>query len=76
MAEKDKLTDEELTDKELEQVAGGLWDRHQLADDSRFLIADAWASVGIEIKEGSLFGGHSYNLNGKEISQAQAWAHA
>ena len=55
MAEKDKLTDEKLTDKELEQVAGGLWDRHQLADDSRFLIADAWASVGIEIKEGSLF---------------------
>ena len=97
---KEILKDEILSDEQLEQVAGGLlWDRHQLADDSRFLnvllrgtenqpernnwamvtpgkIADAWSSVGIEIKEGSLLGGHSYNLNGKEISQAQAWAHA
>ncbi len=96
-----KINDEleKLSDEELEQVAGGLWDRHQLADDSRFLnvllrgtdsqpernnwamvtpgkIADAWSSVGIEIKEGSLFGGHSYHLDGKEISQSQAWAHA
>lgn len=41
----------------------------------KYLI-DVWKSLGIEMKEGSLFGDHTYHLNGKKISQAQAWAHA
>lgn len=90
---------EKLSDEQLDQVAGGIYDKHQLADDSRFLnvllrgtenqpernnwfmvtpreVIDAWQSVGIEIKEGTLFGGHSYSLNGQTISQSQAWEHA
>ena len=90
---------ENLSDDELEQVAGGFWDSAQLANDSRFLnvllrgkpnqperhnwfmvsaveMRKVWNSLGIEMKDGSIFGDHTYHLNGKEISQAQAWAHA
>lgn len=35
MAEKDKVTDEVISDEELDNVAGGTWG--QTADDSRFL---------------------------------------
>ena len=96
-----KINDEleKMSDEELEQVAGGFYDRHKLAEDSRFLnvllrgfnkqpercnwimvtpekIISTWKSIGIVIEEGSVFGGHSYNLDGKKISQSQAWAYA
>ena len=90
---------EMMSNEELDQVAGGWYDRDQLADDSRFLnvllrgmpsqperhnwalvkpekMIDAWKSVGIELVNGSIFGGHYYYLNGEKISQLQAWNHA
>ena len=93
------LAIEMMSIEQLDQVAGGMWNRTQIANDSRFLnvllrgnsnqperhnwymvsaveMRKVWKSLGIEIKEGFLFGSHSYNLNGQKISQAQAWAHA
>ena len=40
-------------------------------------IIKSWKSLGIELeKDDSLCKSNTYRLNGKEISQAEAWAHA
>ena len=38
-------------------------------------LTKAWNSLGIEVED-RLCGKNIYKLNGKEISQADAWAHA
>ena len=40
-------------------------------------LIKSWNSLGIELeKDNSFFKNNTYRLNGKEISQAEAWAHA
>ena len=51
-------------------------DRRNMWTVSLYEMEIAWESVGVEIEQGNLFGGHHYYLNGEEISQAQAWKHA
>ena len=45
------------------------------AESSRNDLIKSWNSLGIEIEQ-SRFVGNTYKLNGKEISRAEAWAHA
>ena len=44
-------------------------------ESARDDLIKSWNSLGIEIEQ-SRFVGNTYKLNGKEISRAEAWAHA
>ena len=45
-----------------------------LSESARDDLKKAWNSLGIEVEH--YFGKNTYKLNGKEISRAEAWAHA
>ena len=45
------------------------------SEDARKDVKDAWKSLGIRLYY-SAESGNEYHLNGKKISQAEAWAHA
>ena len=51
-------------------------ERHNWYMVSAVEMKKVWKTLGIELKDGSLFGDHTYHLNGKKISQAEAWEHA
>lgn len=104
MSEEKKISDEIMSDDELDNVSGGV-NYARLADDSRFLnvllrgreghcdrygswrvrfnkkeVINAWKSVGVDCYANSSVFGESgintYEINGKAVTQEQAWAHA
>ena len=46
-----------------------------LSEPALYDLRKSWNSLGIELED-SRFVGNTYKLNGKEISRAEAWAHA
>ena len=46
-----------------------------LSQPARDDVKKSWNSLGIEVSNG-IFIKNTYRLNGKEISRAEAWAHA
>ena len=83
------LSEEILSDEEIEIVAGGrrkghgVCFDHQVSSDARFLkkfgysssVYDAWSELGITLKHDS-FNHNQYLMGDKEISRKDAYIHA